>query len=113
MNPTLFEISVAIVLVAVSVALLVWIGRYMAAASERRLTRMLKRAGLDPEIATHGDTEAIIKEIRRRCRKCASEALCERWLAGEEEGNNSFCPNARVFDVLRGPTKSTGGYVSS
>ena len=94
-------------MVAVSVALLVWILKYMAAASERRMTRMLKRAGLAPELATHGDTEAIIEEIRRRCRKCASEALCERWLAGEEKGNNSFCPNVRAFDILRGPTKST------
>jgi hypothetical protein len=108
MNPTLFEISVAIVMVAVSVALLVWIVRYMAAASKRRMTRMLKRAGLDPELAAHGDAEAIIKEIRRRCRRCPSEALCERWLAGEEKGDNSFCPNVRVFDILTGPAKSTG-----
>jgi hypothetical protein len=108
MNPTLFEISVAIVMVAVSVALLVWILSYMAAASERRMTRMLRRAGLDPEIAKRGDTEAIINEIRNRCLKCSSEALCERWLAGEEKGNNSFCPNVRVFEMLRETTKSTG-----
>jgi hypothetical protein len=108
MNPTLSEISIAIVMVAVSVALLVWILRSMAASSERRMTRMLKRAGLDPEIAKHGDPEAVIHEIRARCRKCSSEALCERWLAGEEEGNNSFCPNAQVFETLRGTTKAAG-----
>jgi hypothetical protein len=108
MNPTLFEISVAVVMVAVSVALLVWILSNMAAASEWRMRRMLKRAGVDPEIAAHGDTEAIVEDIRHRCRKCRSEALCERWLAGEEKGNNSFCPNVRVFDMLRGTSKSTG-----
>lgn len=108
MNPTLFEISIAIVMVVVSIALLVWFRRYLAAASERRMTRMLKHAGLDPELAAHGDAEAIIKEIRRRCGKCPSEALCERWLAGEEKGNNRFCPNVRVFDILKGTTQSTG-----
>lgn len=108
MNPTLPEISIAIVMVAVSVALLVWILRSMATSSERRMTRMLRRAGLDPEIATHGDTEGVIHEIRSRCRKCSSEALCERWLAGAEAGDNSFCPNARVFEMLRGTARAAG-----
>lgn len=106
MNPTLFEISAAIVMVAVTVALIVWIRRYMAGASERRMMSMLQRAGLDPEIAMQGDTEAITKEIRRRCRRCDSEALCERWLAGEEKGENVFCPNAQVFEELARTTES-------
>ncbi len=50
MKPTIFEIGAAAVMVAVSVALVVWIRRYMAAASERRMMSMMKRAGLDPEI---------------------------------------------------------------
>ena len=108
MNPTMFEIGVATVMVGVSVALLLWIRRYMAAASERRMMSMLKRVGLDPEIATHGDTKAIIKELRHRCRRCPSEDLCDRWLAGEEKGGNIFCPNARVFDMLTRTTESTG-----
>ena len=100
MNPTPFEISVAILLLAVTVVLVMWIRRYMAAGSERRMMRMLARVGLDPEIAATGDRETIITEVRRRCRKCQSEDLCERWLAGEETGENAFCPNAHVFDVL-------------
>ena len=34
MNPTLFEIGVAIFMLAVSIALVVWFFRYTAAASE-------------------------------------------------------------------------------
>ncbi len=105
MNPTLFQIGLAIVMVAVIVALLVWFLRYKGASSKRRMMRMLRRAGVDPEIAAHGDTEAIIKDIRSRCRKCQSEALCERWLAGEVGGENTFCPNARLFSNL---TRTTG-----
>jgi len=100
MNPTLFEIGVAIFMVAVSVALIVWFLRYMAAASERRMMHMLARAGVDPEVAKHGDTEAIIQDVRSRCGRCRSEDLCDRWLAGKVEGENSFCPNAQIFRIL-------------
>lgn len=105
MNPTLFEIGVAIFMVAVSVALVVWFSRYMAAASGRRMMHMLTRAGVDPEVARHGDTEAIIQDVRSRCRRCRSEDLCDRWLAGTVEGDNSFCPNAQIFRIL---TRTTG-----
>jgi len=106
MDPTLFQIGVAIVMVAVIFTLLAWFLRYLRATSERRLMRMLKRAGVDPEIATQGDSEAIIiNNVRSRCRKCMSEDLCERWLAGEVEGENTFCPNARIFGLL---AKTTG-----
>jgi len=64
------------------------------------MMQMLQYAGLDPKIATRGDTKAIIKEVRRRCRRCQSEDLCRRWLAGEERGENDFCPNAQVFKEL-------------
>ena len=104
MNPTLFEISVAVLMLAASVALLVWISRYMAAASGRRMMRMLTRAGVDPEVARHGDTEAIIKDVRSRCGRCQSEALCDRWLAGKVAGDNSFCPNAQIFLMLEKTT---------
>jgi hypothetical protein len=107
MNLPAFEISVAIVMVAVTVALFSWIRQSMARASEIRLKKMLQCAGLDPEIATQGDTETIVKEIRRRCRRCESEALCERWLAGEEKGKNVFCPNAQVFERLARTADST------
>ena len=105
MNPTLFEIGAAIVMVAVSVALIVWFSRTLAAASGRRMMRMLTRAGVAPEVARHGDTEAIMQDVRRRCRKCQSEALCDRWLAGWAEGANDFCPNARIFRSL---TRTSG-----
>jgi hypothetical protein len=100
MSPTLFEIGVALVMVAVIGALLVWFARYLGASSEGRMLRMLMRAGVDPEIAARGDKQAIIEDIRSRCRKCQAEALCERWLAGKVEGENTFCPNARIFGAL-------------
>ena len=107
MNPTLFEIGIAIFMVAVSVALIVWFSRSMVAASGRRTIRMLTRTGVDPEVARHGDTDAIIKDVRRRCIRCRSEDLCDRWLAGEVEGDHSFCPNAQIFRTLtRAPAQS-------
>jgi len=105
MNPTLFEIGVAMFMMAVSVALVVWFSRYIAAASERRMVQMLTRAGVDPEVARHGDTEAIMQDVRSRCGRCRSDDLCDRWLAGKVEGDNSFCPNAQIFRNL---TKTTG-----
>jgi Family of unknown function (DUF6455) len=100
MNPTLFEIGLAIFMVAVSVALIVWFSRYMAATSGRRTMHMLTRAGVDPEVARHDDTEAIMQTVRSRCRRCRSEDLCDRWFAGRVEGDNSFCPNAQIFRIL-------------
>jgi hypothetical protein len=105
MNPTLLEIGVALFMVAVSVALVVWFSRYMAAASGRRMMHMLTRAGVDPEVARQGDTEAIMKDVRSRCNRCRSEDLCDRWLAGKVEGDNGFCPNAQIFRML---TRTTG-----
>ena len=100
MSPTLFEIGVALVMMAVIVALFVWFARYLGASPERRMMRMLMRAGVDPDIAARGDKEAIIEDIRSRCRKCRAEDLCERWLAGKVEGDNTFCPNAPIFSAL-------------
>lgn len=107
MNPSLFEISVAIVMMAVIIALFVWFAKYKGAVSERRMQRMLKRAGVDREVAMQGDTESIIKDIRSRCQKCMAEDLCERWLAGEVKGENTFCPNAQVFNLLTRTTRRT------
>jgi hypothetical protein len=107
MDPTLFEIGVAISMVAVSVALVVWFSRYVATASERRMMHMLTRAGVDPGVARHGDTEAILEDVRRRCGRCRFEGLCDRWLAGKVEGDNSFCPNARIFRTLTRTSAAT------
>jgi hypothetical protein len=93
MNPTLFEIGAAIVMVTVGIALIAWFATDLAAASARRMMTMMARAG----VAGHGGTEGIMREARRRCRGCRSEELCDRWLAGKVEGDNGFCPNAQVF----------------
>lgn len=102
MNPTMFEISVAIFMVTVSVAIVVWFQRYLAAASAKRMTRMMTRVGLKPGVATHSDprTEAIMKEVRYQCRRCMAEDFCDRWIAGKANGDNTFCPNARRFGIL-------------
>ncbi len=102
MISTLVEIGVGILMVAVSIALVVWFARGLAAASQRRMMNMLARAGADPEVAGHGDTEAIMREVRSRCRRCRSEDLCDSWLAGSVEGDNDFCPNAQIFRGLTG-----------
>jgi len=109
MNPTSFEIGLAVIMVAVSIALVVWFARDMAAISGRRMMKMLARAGVNPEVARSGDTEAIMKGVRSRCRKCQSEALCDRWLVGKVEGANDFCPNAQIFRSL---TRSVGHAVA-
>jgi hypothetical protein len=108
MTPTI--ISVAIFMVGVSVASIVWLQGYRVAASARRLTDMMARVGLDPEIATPGDprSKAIIKETRQRCMRCPREDLCDRWLAGKVTGDDTFCPNAQTFRVLAGASERTG-----
>lgn len=101
MTMSLLQVLAAIFMVGATIALFLAFRRYRGAASERRMTSMLQRIGLDPAIASSGDHEAIVKEIRQRCRTCAAEDVCERWLAEEEEGDNVFCPNATVLDALR------------
>jgi hypothetical protein len=62
---------------------------------------MLESVGLNPEIAMSGEIPTIMKEVRQRCQHCATEDVCERWLKGNEEGDNAFCPNANVFEALK------------
>ena len=94
------DVSIAITMVVVAVVLVAWFLRYKAGSSERRMKRMMQHYGLDPASASQGDVETIIREVRRRCRKCQFEGHCERWLAGKESGTSGFCPNARVFEEL-------------
>lgn len=96
----MLDISIAITLVAVAIVLVAGFLKYKAVTSERRMKEMFQRAGLDPKIATQADSESIIREVRRRCRKCQSEDICERWLADGDGGDNTFCPNAQVFAEL-------------
>ena len=100
MSSTYIDIIIAVLFVATAIFLAAWFLRYKANNSERRMRTMLSRCGLDPEIIELGDVVAIMREVRRRCQKCQSEAVCERWLNGEEAGENSFCPNARAFEIM-------------
>ena len=101
MNMSLFQIVAAIIMVSTTIVLVVSFQKYKRAASERRMVSMLEHCGLDLAVASSGDNKTIVKEIRQRCRTCASEDVCERWLAEDEDDNNDFCPNARVIDELR------------
>ena len=108
MNMSLFQIIAAMFMVSATIALVVSFRKYKGAASERRMVSMLKRVGLDPAIASRGDNEAIMKEIRQRCRTCTAEDVCERWLADDEDGDNVFCPNAKVIDALQRTSGAVG-----
>ena len=101
MELSLIQVIAAIAMSGIVVAMFFGFRRYLAANSERRMLTMLESVGLDPEIATSGEVPTIMKEVRQRCRNCATEAVCERWLQGNEEGDNAFCPNAKVFEVLK------------
>ena len=105
------QISVAIIMVGVAVGSIVWLRSNMAAVSAWRMMRMMKRIGLDPGTIKNtlwdSKTMTIRKEVRRRCRRCPREDLCERWLAGKVEGGNTFCPNAETFRILTGASAPT------
>ncbi len=101
MSKSISQIIAAVSMIGVALILLVAVRTYMATSSERRMLTMLQSVGLDPAIITTGNTGAIMKEMRLRCRSCASEAVCERWLSGDEKGDNDFCPNASVFAALK------------
>ena len=101
MNMSLFQTLAAVIMVGIAVALVYGIRQYMVAQSERRMRTMLIKIGLDPTIASSGDSQKIMSEVRQRCRTCATEDVCERWLTGEEGGGNEFCPNRAVFESMR------------
>ena len=101
MNESVIQVVVAMAMVGIAAAMIFGFRRYLAVNSERRMRAMLESVGLDPEIATSGEVPTIMKEVRQRCRSCASESVCERWLQGKKDDGNDFCPNAKVFDVLR------------
>ena len=101
MSNSMIQAFVGVAMIGVALILVFAMRSYMASTSERRMTSMLERVGIDPAIASTGDSAQIVKEIRRRCHTCATEDVCERWLFGEEKGGNDFCPNASVFATLR------------
>lgn len=105
MNPTLFEISIAIVMVAVGFALVVSFVRYCEARSAIRMLHMLGHAGVDPEVVVDDSSQPVIQDARKRCGACPSEDLCDRWLAGKLKGDSSFCPNTPILRMLRAGAK--------
>ena len=99
------DISIAMSMVlaaALLVGLFLW---FKARSSERRMSGMMQRSGLSPDMARQSGCAPVIGQARRRCRDCQSEDVCERWLAGEVNGSNDFCPNAQVFEQLKVATR--------
>jgi hypothetical protein len=101
MDYTFTQFISAIVMVLAVLALIFAWRSYQTANSSRRRLAMLETLGLDPAIDSSADLPTIMSDVRQRCEHCPSEDVCERWLRGEETGGNDFCPNARVFEILR------------
>lgn len=95
---TLFDMSAAILMLLLATAFLAWFFSWKAAGSLRRRNAMMAKLGVDP---TSLKISAVMNDVGKRCSRCRSEAECERWLAGRVDGDNSFCPNAGVFDAIR------------
>ncbi len=102
MDPTTSGVTIAIFMVLIAATLLLWFERSEAAATVTRMVRMMTRVGLNARIFTQGTAraKAIMKEARTRCGRCACEDRCELWVEGKVEGENTFCPNARIFRML-------------
>jgi hypothetical protein len=98
----------AIVMLGVALALFIGYRIYLARNSERRMLSMLDSLGLDSGIPARDDLATVMGEVRRRCKSCTAEDVCERWLRGDEEGDNAFCPNARVFESFKDYGGATG-----
>lgn len=106
---SVIQIATIVVALAATIALLAMRQQHKTAASERRMISMLERVGLDPALASSSEPrnvwESVIdmsmNDVRQRCRQCSTVDECERWLAGKEGGDNTFCPNARVFNALK------------
>ena len=100
MDISLTQAIAAIAMVGLGLALVIAYRAYLVRNSERRMLSMIDSLGLDPEIASDAELATIMGEVRQRCQGCTTEDVCERWLRGDDEGDNAFCPNARVFEIL-------------
>lgn len=92
---------IAIFLLVASLVLVALFLSYKRTTSRKRMMRMLVHEGLDPELVNQGDNRTIMKDVRRRCSRCQSEDVCERWLSGTADAGHEFCPNAKVFEELK------------
>ncbi len=99
MNSTTLDFIIAVSMIAVNAVLIIWFLKNLVSHSERRMTHMMQKVGLDSKITLLDDSpvKQSIEEVRTRCRRCKREDFCERWLSGEVTGVNSFCPNAPEF----------------
>jgi len=100
MNINVSDWQIAFLLVLIAAILVVLFRSMLASKSQSRMYRMMTRVGVVPGSFTRSDKGAGLdmQAVRARCRRCPAEDVCERWLAGEIEGDNGFCPNANVFD---------------
>ncbi len=80
---------------------IMWPRSNTTAGSAKRMTAMMTRVGVGAAALGDPRTLPMRKLARRRCRRCSSINLCERWSAGKVEGGNSFCPNAQAFRLLK------------
>jgi Family of unknown function (DUF6455) len=96
MNINLADWQIALLLVLITAILVVWFRSMLASRSQSRMYRMMARVGVFPR--SDKSTGLDMQAVRMRCRRCPAEDVCERWLAGEIEGDNGFCPNAGVFE---------------
>lgn len=97
MAPNLLQLIVAAALAALALFLVWRLVEYRRAGSERRLRAMMAWAHVDPVLAATDASKPLMMQLRRRCRRCQSEGVCERWLSGELRGGNEFCPNAAAL----------------
>jgi hypothetical protein len=108
MNMSLMQIVAAIAMVSITVTLVFAYRKYLATNSKRRMVTMLAAVGFEYELVPSGDRAILMKEARERCRSCACEDVCERWLRGDRKSSNTFCPNSTVFEALARYSRSGG-----
>ena len=73
MDYTITQIIGATLMVIVVAGLIVAWRNYQSRNSERRMLAMLDSVGVDPAVASSGDFEGIMHEVRQRCRHCQTE----------------------------------------
>lgn len=95
------QVVAAIAMLVATGVLLFAYRNHLTKNSERRMLSMIDSIGLDPANALNSELETIMSDVRKRCHSCTSEDLCERWLTCDEKSDNDFCPNSRVFEVLK------------
>lgn len=88
----MLELLIGALMLTIVIALSLTYFNYLHTLSAHRQQRMMQHIGVDPS-----KIQGFEAVLRTRCRSCPAEALCERWLAGEVEGDNLFCPNAPTF----------------